>query len=83
MVSFDSLLSNNPETSPASKAGSHVTESQANHTSSQVIKPSRNRAPSSVGVYPEADADKGSFMRHYKYFFEDGNITFLVRDIQS
>jgi len=52
-----------------------------------VIEPSGSRACSSasVTVYPArgADAAEGSFIQHHKYFFKDGNVTFLVRDIQS
>ena len=85
MVSFDSLLSVNPETPPAVQGASHATESQVKHTSPQAIGPSASgsRACSSVSVYPGADTAKGSFIRHHKYFFRDGNVTFLVRDIQS
>jgi len=85
MVSFDSLLSDNPETPPAIEGAPHATESQAKHTSSQAIEPSASgsRACSSVSVYPGADAAEGSFIQHHKYFFRDGNVTFLVRDIQS
>jgi len=86
MVSLDSLLSDNPETPPATEVAPHATESQAKNTSFQVIEPnaSGSRACSSVSVYPGADAAaEGSFIRHHKYFFKDGNVTFLVRDIQS
>jgi len=83
MVSFDSLLSDNLEISPTIEGAPHATDSQAKHTSPQVIEPSGSRACSSVSVYPGADAAWGSFIRHHKYFFKDGNVTFLVRDIQS
>jgi len=82
MVSFDSLLFDNPETPPAIEVAPHPTESQAKHTSFQVIEPSASgsRACSSVSVHLGADAAEGSFIRHHKYFFKDGNVTFLVRD---
>ena len=85
MISFDSQLSDNPETlaPPAVEGASHAIESQAKHTSPQVIEPSGARACSSVSMYPGADEADGSFKRHHKYFFKDGNVTFLVRDIQS
>jgi len=83
MVSFDSLLSDNPETPPAVEGAPHATASQVKHTSFQVIEPSGSRACSSVSVYPGADTAKGSFIRHHKYFFNDGNVTFLVRGTQS
>jgi len=84
MVSFDSLFSDNLEISPAIEGAPHATESQAKHTSSQVIEPSSSgsRACPSVSVYPGADAAEGPSIRHHKYFFKDGNVTFLVRDIQ-
>jgi len=55
MISFDSLLSDNPEIPGAT----HASESQAKHTSSQVNEPSGSRACSLVSVYPGADAAKG------------------------
>jgi len=53
MISFDSLLSDNPETPPAIEGAPHATESQAKHTSSQAIEPSASgsRACSSASVY--------------------------------
>jgi hypothetical protein len=82
MISFDSLNSDIPETRPPVEDAPHATESQAKRTNSQVIEPSGSRAPSSVSVYPGADTAEGSFKRHHKYFFKDGNVTFLVRDAQ-
>jgi hypothetical protein len=83
MISFDSLLSDNPETPPADGGAPRTTGSQIKHTNSQVIETSGSRACSSASVYPGADAADGSFVRHHKYFFNDGNVTFLVRRIQS
>jgi len=83
MISFDSVLSDNPELPLAVEGATHATESQAKYTSPQAIEPSGSRACSSVSVYPGADAVGGAFIRHHKYFFKDGNVTFLVRDIQS
>ena len=82
MVSFNSLNSDNLETRPPVEGAPHATRSQAKYTSSQVIDPSGGRAPSSVSVYRGDDAAEDSFIRHHKYFFKDGNVTFLVRDIQ-
>jgi hypothetical protein len=42
-----------------------------------VIEPSGSRASSSVSVYPGADVAEGPFMRHHKYFFKGGNVTFF------
>ena len=83
MISFDSLNYDNLGTRPTNEGAPHATRSQVKHMRSQVIAPSGSRAPSSVSVYPGAGAAEGSFIRHNKYFFNDGNVTFLVRDIQS
>jgi hypothetical protein len=81
MISFDSLNSDNFETRPAVEGVPHATKSQAKHMNSQVTEPSGSAVGSSVSVYTGADAAEGSFKRHHKYFFKDGNVTFLVRDI--
>jgi len=83
MVSFDSLLADNSEAPPAVQGAPHATNSQVKNTSYQVIEPSGSRARPSVSMYPEADTAEGPFIRHHKYFFKDGNVTFLVRDILS
>jgi len=81
MISFDSVLSDNPELPLAVEGVTHATESQTKHTSPQVIEPSWRRAGSSLSVYSGADAAGGSFIRHHKYFFNDGNVTFLVSTV--
>ena len=83
MISFDSVNYDNLGTRPAVEDAPCATGSQVKHTKSQGIVPSGSRASSSVSVYPGAGAAEGSFIRHNKYFFNDGNVTFLVRDIQS
>jgi hypothetical protein len=86
MISFDSVNYDNLGTRPAVEGAPHATGSQVKHTSltrSQGIVPNGSRASSSVSAYPGAGAAEGSFIRHSKYFFNDGNVTFLVRDIQS
>ena len=83
MISFNSLNSDNLEIRPPVEGTSYVTKSQATYTSSQVIVPNGSRGSSLVSVHPEGDAAEDSFVRHHKYFFKDGNVTFLVRDIQS
>ena len=35
-----------------------------------------------TSTYPGADAAGGSFVRHPKYFFKDGNVEFLVRIVR-
>ena len=83
MTSFDSVNYDNLGTRPAVEGAPHATGSQVKHTRSQGIVPNGSRASSSVSAYPGAGAAEGSFVRHNKYFFNDGNVTFLVRDIQS
>ena len=82
MISFDSLNSDDLEARLAVEGAPHATGSQAKRTDSQVIEPSGCRASSSISVYLGADGAEGSFKRHHKYFFKDGNVTFLVRDVQ-
>ena len=85
VISVDSILSDKPEASPSDQ-GPYMAESQPTHMASQVIGANGIRASTSIStaIYPGTDgADHdGSFMRHNKYFFKDGNVTFLVRDVQ-
>jgi len=81
VVSFDSLLSDNPEAPPVVQGATHATGSQVRYTNSQVIEPSGTRASPPVSMYPGVDAAEGSFIRHHKYFFKDGNVIFGA-DIQ-
>jgi len=84
MVSFDSLLSDNSET-PSPRCAPHVVESrppQVKYITSQMIGPSETRMCTSASMYPGAGANDGSFVRHHRYFFKDGNVTFLVRRVQ-
>jgi hypothetical protein len=79
IVSVDAILLDKSETSPSvQEAG--AAESWVKRKSSLVIDPSRGRT--STSVYSKADEVDGSFVRHHKYFFKDGNITFLVRGDQ-
>jgi hypothetical protein len=61
-----------------------MAESQPTQTASQVIEPNGTRISTAAAIYPETDAadHDGSFMRHNKYFFKDGNVSFLVRYVQ-
>jgi hypothetical protein len=85
VMSFDSILSDKPEASlgdgdrSASRMAA-IAESQPVHTASQVIEPNGTRASTLTTTYPETDAadQNGSFVRHNKYFFKDGNVSFLV-----
>ena len=83
MISFNSLNFDNLETRPPAEGAPYAAKSQAKYTSSQVNDPSGSGASSSVGMYRGGGAAEDSFIHHPKYFFKDGNITFLVRDIQS
>jgi hypothetical protein len=67
IVSVDSILSD--------------THKKSHGTLQAPESPIRSQAIESLGnsgKYPGVD---GSFIRHPKYFFADGNITFLVRDV--
>ena len=87
VVSFDSILSDKPEASLGDQGAPRMAamaESQHMLTASQVIEPNETRSSISTAICPEtgtADHD-GSFTRHNKYFFKDGNVTFLVRHVQ-
>jgi hypothetical protein len=74
IVSVDSILSD------THKKPLIINEIQA--TESQIMSKGvdlfGNKA--SFGKYPGVD---DSFIRHSKYFFADGNITFLVRDARD
>ena len=75
------MLSDKSET-PSMQGVPHAAESRANYVTSQVIEPSEARTYASTTVYPSVSATDGSFVRHHRYFFKDGNVTFLVRDVQ-
>ena len=83
VASFDSILSDKSDPSPGDQDAPHIAamaEPQPMNTASQVIEPNGTRTSISTTMYPEtgaADHD-GSSVRHNKYFFEDGNVTFLV-----
>ena len=83
VFSVDSILSDKSETTPSDQ-GAPMAEPQPTHTAFQVIQPNGTTTSTSTTIYPGTDAadHDGSFMRHNKYFFKDGNVTFLVRDVQ-
>jgi hypothetical protein len=82
VTSFDSILSDKSEASLDQDVPRIVAmaESQHMNMASQVIEPDGTRTSTSTTIYPETGAadNDGSFMRHNKYFFKDGNVTFLV-----
>ena len=49
--------------------------------SSALTEPSGSETTLTPATYPRADAADASFVRHRKYFFKDGNVTFLVSGI--
>jgi hypothetical protein len=84
IVSVDPIITDKPESSPSAEGVPREAESRAagKHMASQVIEPSGTRKWASISMFPGADATDGSFIHHHKYFFNDGNVTFLVRDVQ-
>jgi hypothetical protein len=80
IVSVDSILTDKSQTSSAIQGAPRAAESRAKQVASQVIEPNGTRTWR-AGMYPGPDAADGSFARHNKYFFTDGNVTFLVRDV--
>jgi len=79
VISVDSILFDKSEASPSDQGAPRMAESQPTHMASKVVE----RTSTSTTMYPGTDAadHDGSFMRHNKYFFNDGNVTFLVRDV--
>jgi hypothetical protein len=87
VMSFDSILSDKLDPSLGDQGAYRrpvMAESQPTQTTSQAIEPNGTRTSASTTIYPETDATNhdDSFRRHNKYFFKDGNVTFLVRDVQ-
>jgi len=82
VISVDSILSDKPEASLGDQGAPRMAKSHPTHTASQVIEPNGTRTSTTIHPGTDAAADHdGSFMRHNKYFFKDGNVTFLVRDL--
>ena len=81
MVSSDSILSYNSETQSVQGAP-HAAESRVKYITFQVNEPSGTRTYTLATMYPGVSAADGSFVWHPRYFFKDGNVTFLVRDVQ-
>jgi hypothetical protein len=75
IVSVDSILLEKPQAIP------RAAESPVKQVASQVIELNGTRALTAAGMYPGPDPVDGSFVKHHKYFFTDGNVTFLVRDV--
>jgi hypothetical protein len=83
-ISVDSVLSHECETSSNVQGEiGPAREPFAKHMSSLLAKPSGSETSTSAGTCERADAaGDDSFIRHHTYFFEDGNVTFLVRQGQ-
>jgi len=81
-VSVDSVLSHERETSTTvQEATGPAPESLAKRMSSLSVEPSGSETLISASTYARADSTDDSFIRHHKYFFKDGNVTFLVRGV--
>jgi len=83
LISVDSILSDKSEASEGDQSAPRMAESQPTHRAFQVIEPNGTTTSTSTTIGADAADHGGSFMRHNKYFFKDGNVTFLVRDVQS
>jgi hypothetical protein len=85
IVSADSILQDKHDTSPPvqPEGASYVAVSWAMNMAPQVIGSSGTETSTSTSTYPGANATDGSFTRHPKYFFKDGNVAFLVRVVRS
>jgi hypothetical protein len=76
IVSIDSIL---PHKRTTAVQGAPAPESLAKRMSSLPVEPSGSETLISASTYERADSTDDSFIRHHKYFFKDGNVTFLVR----
>ena len=79
IVSVDSILQDKPDTSPAVQGTPNAAQSRTTNMASQVIELSGTRTWMSTSTCPWTGTADGLFVRHPKYFFKDGNVTFLVR----
>ena len=75
IVSIDSIL---PHKHTTAVQGAPASESSAKRMSSLSVEPSGSETLISASTYARADSADDSFIRHHKYFFKDGNVTFLV-----
>jgi hypothetical protein len=81
IVSIDSILSHKRTTAVQ---GIPAPESSAKRMGSLSlsVEPSGSETSMSASTYARADSTNDSFIRHHKYFFKDGNVTFLVSGSQ-
>ena len=78
IVSIDSILPHK-RTTTVQVTSVPAPESLAKRMSSLSVEPSGSETLISASTYARADSADDSFIRHHKYFFKDGNVTFLVR----
>jgi hypothetical protein len=78
IVSIDSILPHK-RTTAVQVTSVPASESLAKRMSSLSVEPSGSETLISASTYARADSADDSFTRHHKYFFKDGNVTFLVR----
>jgi hypothetical protein len=83
IVSIDSMLPHRRETSSVVQDVPHAAGSYAKHMRPLLIESSGSETSISGSTCSGADAGDDSFIRHHKYFFKDGNVTFLVRRVQT
>ncbi len=82
IVSVDSVLSHERETSSTvQEATAPAPGPLAKRLSSLFAELSGSETLTSASTGQKADTADGSFTRHHKYFFKDGNVTFLVRGV--
>src|SRR6267154_282659 len=81
IVSIDSIIRHKHTTTSAVQR-THDSGSSPRCMSSPSVEPSGNKTLTSGSTYSRADSSDESFIRHDKYFFKDGNVTFLVRESQ-
>jgi hypothetical protein len=82
IVSVDSIVRHKRTATSAVRAPG--SESLAKCMSSLSVEPSRNETETEITAttYSRVDLNDESFIRHHKYFFSDGNVTFLVSGSQ-
>jgi hypothetical protein len=84
IVSVDSVLSLERETSSTVQeleATGPAPESLAKRLCSLLVERSGSETLTSASTFQKAGTADDSFTRHHKYFFKDGNVTFLVRGV--
>jgi hypothetical protein len=80
IVSINSIIRHN-HTITSAVQGTSASESSTKCMSSLSVEPSGNET-STGSTYSRADPTDDSLIRHHKYFFKDGNVTFLVSGSQ-